>query len=53
MLFGMMRGVNRYRGAGDSLEALVAAVLDVLMSGVGTPAGRRVLTPPPEKRTPS
>ncbi len=43
LLLGMIRGVNRYRRADDSLEDLVAAVVDVFMGGVGTPAGRRVL----------
>jgi AcrR family transcriptional regulator len=43
MLFGMMRGVNRYRAEGDRLEQLVDAVVDVFMCGVGTPAGRRIV----------
>jgi TetR/AcrR family fatty acid metabolism transcriptional regulator len=43
MLFGMMRGANRYRGRDDSLEDMVAAVVDVLMRGIGTPVGRRAL----------
>ena len=43
MLFGMMRGVNRYRVRGDRLEALVTALVDVFMHGVGTPSGRRTL----------
>jgi AcrR family transcriptional regulator len=43
ILFGMMRGVNRYRAEGDRLEDLVSTVVDVFMSGVGTPAGRRVM----------
>jgi AcrR family transcriptional regulator len=41
MLFGMMRGVNRYRAREDRPETLVTAVVDMLMNGVGTPAGRR------------
>ena len=44
MLFGMMRGVSRYRVRGDTLEALVTALVDIFMHGVGTPAGRRTLT---------
>ena len=43
MLFGMMRGANRYRSADDSLEDMVAAVVDVLMRGIGTSVGRRAL----------
>ncbi|TMA75967.1 MAG: TetR/AcrR family transcriptional regulator [Deltaproteobacteria bacterium] len=43
MLFGMMRGVNRYRVRGDRLEALATALVDVFMHGVGTPSGRRTL----------
>jgi TetR/AcrR family fatty acid metabolism transcriptional regulator len=43
MLFGMMRGVNRYRSRDDTLEALVTAVVQMLMVGVGTPAGRRLV----------
>ena len=43
MLFGMMRGVNRYRAEGDRVEDLVTAVMNVFMRGVGTPAGRRVV----------
>lgn len=41
MLFGMLRGANRYRTTHDTLDAMVAAVLDVFLFGVGTPAGRR------------
>jgi AcrR family transcriptional regulator len=44
MLFGMMRGVNRYRVRGDTVEVLVAELVDIFMHGVGTPAGRRTLT---------
>jgi len=47
MLFGMMRGVNRYRAEDDRLEDVVTAVVDVFMRGVGTPAGRRILDRPP------
>jgi hypothetical protein len=43
MLLGMLRGANRYRGAHDSLDAMVAAVVDVFLCGVGTPIGRRLL----------
>lgn len=46
MLLGMMRGVNRYRTRGDRLEALVTAVVDVFMRGVGTSSGRRILARP-------
>jgi AcrR family transcriptional regulator len=42
MLFGMMRGVNRYRASSDRLEPLVTAVVDVFMRGVGTPSGCRL-----------
>jgi hypothetical protein len=45
MLFGMMRGVNRYRAKDDRLEDVVTAVVDIFMRGVGTPAGRQVLAP--------
>jgi TetR/AcrR family fatty acid metabolism transcriptional regulator len=41
MLFGMMRAANRYRAREDDLDSLVAAVVDVFLRGVGTPAGRR------------
>jgi AcrR family transcriptional regulator len=44
MLLGMMRGVNRYRTEDDRLEPLVTAVVEVFMRGVGTPAGRRIVT---------
>jgi TetR/AcrR family fatty acid metabolism transcriptional regulator len=43
MLFGMMRGVNRYRTPADSLEALVTTVVELFMHGVGTPSGKRAL----------
>lgn len=43
MLFGMMRAVNRYRGPDDDIEALVDAVVDTFMRGVGTTDGRRAL----------
>jgi len=43
MLLGMMRGVNRYRLEGDRLDGVVAAVVDVFMRGLGTPAGRRLV----------
>ena len=46
MLFGMMRGVNRYHSAEDTMEAMVAAVVETLMYGVGTPLGRRALGRP-------
>ncbi len=41
MLLGMLRGANRYRGAHDTLDAMVAAVLEVFLCGVGTATGRR------------
>jgi AcrR family transcriptional regulator len=52
ILFGMMRGVNRYRAEGDRLEDLVATVVEVFMCGVGTPAGRRIAARrrPPRRR---
>lgn len=43
MLLGMLRGANRYRDAQDTLDQMVAAVLEVFLGGVGTPAGRRVV----------
>jgi AcrR family transcriptional regulator len=43
MLLGMMRGVNRYRAEHHQLDALVDAVVDVFMRGVGTPTGRRLV----------
>ena len=46
MLFGMMRGVNRYRAEGDRLDDLVTAVVGVFMRGVGTPTGRRIVEQP-------
>jgi len=45
MLLGMMRGVNRYRTSDDRLEKCVTAVVDVFMRVVGTPAGRRIVSP--------
>jgi len=51
MLLGMVRGANRHRTKDDTLDALAAAVVDVFLRGVGTPAGRRALAagrrPPP------
>ena len=41
MLLCMMRGVNRYRTREDRLERLVAVIVEVFMSGVGTRSGRR------------
>lgn len=41
MLLGMLRGVNRYRTRHDALDDLVAAVVDVFLRGMATPAGRR------------
>lgn len=46
MLFGMLRGVNRYRTRDDHLDALVDAILDTLMNGVGTTSGRRMMRRP-------
>ncbi len=42
MLLGMLRGVNRYRTRQDTLDDLVAAVVDVFLCGMATAAGRRV-----------
>lgn len=42
MLLGMLRGVNRYRTREDTLDDLVAAVVDVFLCGMATVAGRRV-----------
>jgi AcrR family transcriptional regulator len=42
MLLGMLRGVNRYRTPEDSLDDLVAAVVEVFLCGMATAAGRRV-----------
>ena len=42
MLFGMIRGVNRYRTEDDRIDDLVAAVVDAFLCGLGTPAGRRI-----------
>jgi AcrR family transcriptional regulator len=41
MLLGMLRGVNRYRTPQDTLDGLVAAVVDVFLHGMATRAGRR------------
>jgi AcrR family transcriptional regulator len=43
MLLGMLRGVNRYRTAEDTLPGLVNAVLKVFLHGVGTELGQREL----------
>jgi hypothetical protein len=43
MLLGMLRGVNRYRTAQDTLPGLVNAVLEVFVHGVGTEGGQRDL----------
>ena len=43
MLLGMLRGVNRYRTAQDTLPDLVNAVLEVFVHGVGTEGGQRDL----------
>lgn len=50
MLFGMMRAANRYRRPSDRRDDLVAAVLDLFMHGVATPAGRRALSRPRTRR---
>jgi AcrR family transcriptional regulator len=42
LLLGMLRAANRYRREDDRLEALVAAVSDVFLEGVGTAAGQRL-----------
>jgi TetR/AcrR family transcriptional repressor of mexJK operon len=44
MLLGMLRGANRYRSSHDTLDALVAAVIDVFLCGAGTATGRRLAT---------
>src|SRR5262245_1402411 len=41
MLLGMLRGVNRYRNRQDTLDDLVAAVVEVFLCGMATPTGRR------------
>lgn len=41
MLLGMLRGVNRYRTRQDTLDDLVAEVVDVFLCGMATVAGRR------------
>lgn len=43
MLLGMLRGVNRYRVAQDTLIGLVGSVLEVFVRGVGTEKGQRTL----------
>lgn len=43
MLLGMLRGVNRYRSAEDTLPALVNGVLEVFLRGVGTELGQHEL----------
>src|SRR5262245_185219 len=43
MLLGMLRGVNRYRTADDTLPELVRVVLDAFLHGVGTGRGLRAL----------
>jgi AcrR family transcriptional regulator len=40
MLFGMLRGVNRYRRDQDTLPDLVAATTEVFLNGIGTAPGR-------------
>src|SRR3989475_940077 len=47
MLFGMMRGVNRYRAKDDRLEDVVTAVGGNLMRRGGEPAGPPGPAPPP------
>jgi AcrR family transcriptional regulator len=39
LLFGMIRAANRYRAREDSLDRLVATVVDVFMRGVGAAGG--------------
>lgn len=41
MLLGMLRGVNRYRTRQDTLDNLVAEVVNVFLCGMATVAGRR------------
>ena len=43
MLLGMLRGVNRYRVAQDTLTGLVGGVLEVFVRGIGTEQGQRSL----------
>ena len=42
MLLGMLRGANRYRSSHDTLDAMVGAVVDVFVCGVGTEEGQRL-----------
>ena len=42
MLLGMLRGVNRYRTPHDTLDDLVAAVIEAFLCGMATVSGRRV-----------
>ncbi len=42
MLLGMLRGVNRYRTPHDTLDDLVAAVVEVFLCGMATVSGRRL-----------
>jgi len=44
MLLGMLRGVNRYRAPHDTLDNLVAAVVEAFLCGMATTAGRRAAT---------
>lgn len=50
MLLGMLRGVNRYRGAKDRRDDLVQTVVDTFLCGVATPAGQRLGPEPPARR---
>jgi AcrR family transcriptional regulator len=43
MLLGMLRGVNRYRVAQDTLTGVVGGALEVFVRGVGTEKGQRSL----------
>src|SRR5262245_22083290 len=45
MLLGLMRGVNRYRAAGDRLDDLVETVVDVFLSGVAQERALRSARP--------
>lgn len=43
LLLGMLRGVNRYRSKNDSLDHMVAAVLDVFLHGTSASSSKRGL----------
>ena len=43
MLLGMVRSANRYRTGTDTLNGLVAAVVDIFLRGVSSAAGQRMM----------